>query len=331
MEQRAADRKARRSEDWHRIQPAVTSVAAITATVPIAWYLLAVGAAGPNGRVYQDLVEHRVWSVLAAMSVVAWGLAVFRTGRIALRPLHGDSGEERVRGTDDERRERARYGTYLVILYLLLAGIVMLGVVTVARLTPNEAGTSELGRRATLLTVAGVVAAGAPIVGMWHSYARLRDLASALEGRGPEMTPQAFAGKLCEAWDDAQRCLGALAIVVGTGTVLTGALRMTLLAAGYPTTTVPASAVLAYGASFTVLSLFVYMPLYLAWRDRAERFTNQLFPLPEDARPSEDWVAGRTRLRALLGADTTLGKNLVAAAGILAPLATGVLTVFIPK
>lgn len=191
--------------------------------------------------------------------------------------------------------------------------------------------TAELGVRSSLLVLAGLAASGPAVVGMWQVYARLRDVSAALLGRNRRWTPPKLLEELRGAWADAQRCLGALGVVVATAIVLNGAFRNTLLAAGFKEERLPASVVLVYGAIFTVLGLIVYVPLYLAWRSRVSAFMDRLYPLPADARPSEAWTSGRARLQTLLGADITLGKNLTAAAGILAPLVTSLLAVFIPK
>ncbi|MBB5856708.1 hypothetical protein ACFQ05_27850 [Amycolatopsis umgeniensis] len=72
------------------------------------------------------------------------------------------------------------------------------------------------------------------------------------------------------------------------------------------------------------------MPVLRAWKTRCVRLVDEIYPLPPDARPSEDWLAGRARLTQLLGSDTTVGKTVTAAFGILAPLAVSVLAVVLP-
>lgn len=55
--------------------------------------------------------------------------------------------------------------------------------------------------------------------------------------------------------------------------------------------------------------------------------------LATGARPGDrppEWVAARTRLVGLLGADSTVAKTVTTALGILAPPATGVLAVALP-
>ncbi len=86
---------------------------------------------------------------------------------------------------------------------------------------------------------------------------------------------------------------------------------------------------LLYGAFFTVISMALYIPVFVAWRTRCRSFVDRIYPLPADARPAEDWTSGRARLGQLLGIEQTVAKNLTAAFGLLSPLATSVLSVVI--
>ncbi len=314
-------RRALWAEEWRRIRPAVDAVVAIVAIVLVARYLSAVDGTGPNHRSYGELLEYRVWAALAATSLVVWVLLVGRTLHIALRPLRDNDLPWSVR----LQRGLAPLFMYGVVLWALVLGAVPLaGIGLVDPLAP------ELGHRAFLLVTAGVLAAGPPVVGMWQTYGRLRELSMAIAGRAGGWTPSRFLAELRETWRHAQRCLAVLSILVALGTVLVGAFRNTLLAAGYTAKELPGSVVLLYGAFFTVLSLIVYVPLFIAWRSRVTDYIDRIYPLPDDGRPSEEWMAGRARLLTLLGADITLARNLTAAAGILAPLATSVLAVFVP-
>jgi hypothetical protein len=63
---------------------------------------------------------------------------------------------------------------------------------------------------------------------------------------------------------------------------------------------VPGSALLLYGAFFTVISAAVYMPTLLTWRSRAHQLVDVVYPIPDDGRPDEGWTKGRAALEQLL-------------------------------
>lgn len=125
-------------------------------------------------------------------------------------------------------------------------------------------------------------------------------------------------------------CLTALAILVSVAVVDTGAQRRAFLATGVRPELFPAEAVLLYGALLTLASLLLYVPVFISWRTHGQRFVDEIYPLPADARPSDDWVAGRARLGQLLGTDASIARNLTAAFGILVPLGASVLSIVIP-
>lgn len=49
---------------------------------------------------------------------------------------------------------------------------------------------------------------------------------------------------------------------------------------------------------------------------------NTEYPIPKDARPTEEWSSGRARLAELVSPDVTVGKTVSTALGIPSPLDT---------
>ncbi|MDP8930574.1 MAG: hypothetical protein M3O70_18900 [Actinomycetota bacterium] len=181
------------------------------------------------------------------------------------------------------------------------------------------------------LVLLGLITAAPAVLGLWLVHARMRRI-SDLFDRRTEESRQAVdvLADLIECRRQQSTCLTVLAIIVTTAVIDAGAQRKAFLATGTRPEQFPAEAVLLYGALFTAISLLLYVPTFIAWRARCLQFVDKVYPLPKDARPTEDWVYGRTRLTQVLGADASIAKNLTAAFGILAPLATSVLSVVVP-
>ena len=93
----------------------------------------------------------------------------------------------------------------------------------------------------------------------------------------------------------------------------------------------PAVNVLYYGALFAVLLSVLAVPLAASWRSYARVLVDHANLLPPDGQPTEEWVASRARLEALLHLDVSLLRNPLIALTILSPLLTGVLAAFIPE
>jgi hypothetical protein len=130
---------------------------------------------------------------------------------------------------------------------------------------------------------------------------------------------------------DIGRSLTGLSLIVSTGLINTAVLRQAQLVHGLKPELFPTTLVLVYGAVLTGIVALIYIPAFLAWRDRAIALINVVYPVPKDARPTEEWSGGRTRLTELISPDVTVGKTVRAALGILAPLATGLLAYYLPE
>jgi hypothetical protein len=178
------------------------------------------------------------------------------------------------------------------------------------------------------LFVVGVVAAAPAVLGLWSNATRVRRAFDPADGR-PRRADEVLRD-LVDCRRGNTTCLAVLALVVSASVVNAGGQRRAFLATGTRPQDFPPEWVLLYGAIFTGISLLLYAPVFVAWRSACRRFVDDVCPLPADARPTEDWVASRTRLVQVLGADTSVAKTATAAFGILAPLATSVPAVVIP-
>lgn len=130
---------------------------------------------------------------------------------------------------------------------------------------------------------------------------------------------------------DMGRSLTGLSIIVSSGLINTAVLRHAHVAHGLDPKLFPTTFVLGYGAVLTGIVALIYVPAFLAWRDRALALIDTVYPLPKDGRPTEEWSDGRARLTTLISLDATVGKTVHAALGILAPLLTGLLAYYLPQ
>ncbi|MEV6242622.1 hypothetical protein [Lentzea sp. NPDC051838] len=293
----------------HWSWPVLTAVAGLVAFTGLASLVGAIVV--PNGK---GAFEFSVWSALVAASAVVFAFLFFH----ALPQATG-------------WREAGVRGRGPLLCYVAFAGAIMAflwagGGGPLAQLQPTAA--LKVSR---VLVLLALTAAAPTVLGLWLVATRLRRMSEALEGpTDPPTRADAVLAGLIDCRRSIGVCLTVLATIVTIAVVCSGAQRKAFLATGIPQEKFPPEWVLLYGALFTAISLFLYVPTFVAWRTRCLLFVDQCYPLPDDARPTADWVDGRARLTSVLGADVTVSKSLTAAFGLLAPLAVSVLSVVVP-
>jgi hypothetical protein len=295
------------------LRPAIATGGGLAAFTGLAFLVHAVLGSGGN-QVSADTLEFGTWSALVAASAVVYGMMFVHVLPEAMgwRARAGVPGWQPL----------VCYGVFAVVLLTFLWGRGG----AISTFQPDTALPISRG-----LVLLGVVAAGPAVLGLWLVYARLRRIAALLSDEPGESRPaKDVLADLLDCRRATGVCLTVLATIVTTAVVDAGAQRKAFLATGTSPRDFPPEAVLLYGALFTAISLLLYVPIFVAWRGRCQRFVDAVYPLPADARPDEDWMSGRTRLAQLLGLEQTVAKNLTAAFGILAPLATSVLSVVVP-
>lgn len=80
----------------------------------------------------------------------------------------------------------------------------------------------------------------------------------------------------------------------------------------------------------TALTALIFVPAYVAWQERVSDLRDTLHPVPEDGRPTHDWIQSRDDLDTLLVARASGGRVLVTAFGVLAPLTASVVSGLLP-
>jgi hypothetical protein len=185
------------------------------------------------------------------------------------------------------------------------------------------------GRVIAVNVIAGVFITPA-FAGLLLVQARL----SALAREAASLVNEGRAGRLIVelSWLRAAmlRFLITFAAAITAGLLAVGALRLAVLAFGTPAAQVPPLRLLTYGGVLTAITALIFVPAYVAWQERVSDLRDTLHPVPEDGRPTHDWIQARDDLDTLLVARTSVGRVLVTAFGVLAPLTASVVSGLLP-
>jgi hypothetical protein len=165
------------------------------------------------------------------------------------------------------------------------------------------------------------------------SFAGLLLVQTRLSALARETTPAVNEGKAGEliielSWlrTAMMRFLITFAAAITAGLLALGALRLALLAFGTPAAHVPPLRLLTYGGLLTAITALIFVPAYVAWQERVSDLRDALHPVPEDGRMTHDWIQARDDLDTLLIARVSVGRVLVTAFGVLAPLTASVIS-----
>jgi hypothetical protein len=179
-------------------------------------------------------------------------------------------------------------------------------------------------------TTAALVIAGVFITPPFAGLLLVQTRLSALAGEAASAVNENKAGKLIVelAWlrTAMLRFLTTFAAAITIGLLGVGALRLAVLAFGYPAARVPSLRLLTYGGVFTAIAALIFIPVYVAWQERASGLRDNLHPVPDDGRPAHDWFQARDDLDALLSTRASAGRVLATAFSVLAPLTASVIT-----
>jgi hypothetical protein len=124
--------------------------------------------------------------------------------------------------------------------------------------------------------------------------------------------------------------LGVSAFVVVVAVVATAALRRALIAYD-KRDDYPASSLLLYGAYFSVLISFLFVPAYLAVQEGGHRVVKALAPVSDTEFPDHSWFERRSDLAELLGLGVSVAGVFAAAFAVLTPVASSALATYLQK
>jgi hypothetical protein len=266
----------------------------------------------------------RGWIGAAALSTGIW-IWTFERGLATLRRL--PAGWRRRRGW------WVRHA--LAYLVVVTAVLTLLRLNNAARSLPvpvkGFAGLTQA------LIVAGALAAAPWILMVWLAHERVRELAGHIDAIAPPRDGgldgpgiSVAVRSTMDAWRAIERC--ALALVVSTAALMSGALRTALLDNNVVEKAVfPTSAVLAYGAFFAIVIAIAIVPLVVTWRDQAVSLVDHALGEPITGVPDQMWLDTRSRLEARLHIDVPVLRRPITALSVLAPFGTALLTAFLPS
>ena len=118
--------------------------------------------------------------------------------------------------------------------------------------------------------------------------------------------------------------------MIGAVVFATGALRHALVAAGYESSSFPATGVLLYGALFTAALALLFIPAYTDLRHRQRQFRDCLSRIPDTGIPDEHWSATRERLSEMLALTAGLPEAARATTLLLGPFLSALVILFLP-
>ena len=279
-----------------------------------------------------------VWKFVAALSIAMFALLFFQGFRLLRNPTQW--------GLPPSSPRTRPY----VVVAIASASLLALVQWKFGEAVPVPVGDMRWRSRAILY--AGLVAAVPWLTIVWLAYDTCRDVARVdLGPTGGHRPAQAMAhqlDRLVDLWRLLLACTGAFATGVVASIVTAGALRSAAVVAHdqciarqpAPTKTTaaatcaeafPASNVVLYGAVFAFLLSVMAAPLGAAWRARAMEFVDDCHPLPENGRPTAEWVEGRDRLSSVLHLDQSLVRNPLTALSVFVPLVASLLAQFVPQ
>lgn len=259
---------------------------------------------------------YRVWTLVIGASLAAWvWLAV--------------AGFAAVRGLMNDRPKRSIARDIVAFVLLIGVAVVLLQVVLQG---DRPVRVPVEGHRALILTLtaAGAAAIAPWLISMWIVQEQVSSLRHELKRWDRDANRASAVRRLLEMWTSVERSILAVAVLVSTVVLNTGALRAALVPAVLTNEQFPSTDVLLYGAFFAVLLAVAVVPLVLTWRNTAAQLVNDTVGEPPNGEPDEQWIKRRERMEALLHLDVGMLRSPITALSILSPLLTAAATAFVP-
>ncbi len=261
--------------------------------------------------------EAMVWVFLIAAAVAFWFSALPFQWRWRCEV----KDEFRLR-TDGEIRSKH----LLAVFMFLVPAALMARSLPVTRLAHHR----EKVMVANLLAVFAAVVA---LQGIWYVKAALGHIRAA-SLTAPEGAPETKERVRVYLFlkENLRRFITFLGAMISIGTLAKGAYRHAFIATGGAPEAFPPEYILLHGAYFTGLLALVYVPTYTRLVAAGTSILDSVFPVtaPDlDLRKLAEWQSNRKGLEELLLLRTSALDNLRASVTILAPLASGALSVLL--
>ena len=336
-------RKEQRKELREQQSPAIVTVAVMMLLLMLYLVLWGLGEINIEGtdEAFVNSFGYRLWAAMGALSGTLW-VVLFIAGQHENRAFGKDPDVEGWKSGDS----RAKWLLY--VLFIILGGLLLWAIQSGTR-PPIPIGWWDPWSYA--LPFAFAVAAGPWVLLVWRAHEQLHQV---------DTGSLSSIGRLTSIWSHIENSMLALSLLVTSGALTTGALRIAVTAKARPAAggklepfikpeDYPASGVLLYGAFFTILLAVAVFPLVFAWRGKARCLVDRLAPVEFDLAPN-DAVAGeatddkpskagageaaddkRSKLEKHLHLDAGLFQSPLTALSVITPLLTSVLAVFIPE
>lgn len=276
-------------------------------------WLMAVDEAS---RGYLDSYGFRLWTALVAGSGTIW---------ILLAKL----GVDEVRQLG--KAAAGRWWTYVSCLVIFLLAMACLQVL-IGRDRLFQVPLNGWIWKA-FVPIAGGTVAGAPwIISVWLAHERLHAVGELIEfddGNRNDVRIEGTTSQLLRLWGTIEHAVFALTAIVITSLITTGALRESLVAFRGESEAPPAADVLAQGGYFAVLVAIAVLPLLISYQNQARKLLDATYP--RSFKMGEADTGARERLAHTLHIDVPLMRSPLAALGVLAPLLTSALTIYVPQ
>ncbi len=302
---------------WFRqFEFAAGSIGFLLGLALMTWGALPRPGGGPPGAAFLRSPEALVWVFLVAAQFGFWSSALpFQWhARCVIKE------QFRLRTTGEIR------GKHVLALLLFLAPAVLIAPALPA------APLAHHGVKMVLVNLAAVIAAVVAVEGIWY-------VGAALEGPGWEGGPASDPAQdkeRVQAYlvlrEGLQRFITFLGAMISLGTLAKGAARHAFLAAGGSPADFPPEYVLLHGAYFTGLLALVYIPSYTRLTAAGVAILDSIFPVTAtevELRGLSTWQTNRKSLEELLQLRAGALDNLRASVTILAPLASGTVSVLL--
>lgn len=320
----ATDELARR---W--AAPAEVTAAAVAVVAVAAWILWDARSTARGTR-FISQPQFVLWLLILCAQAVVWTLAAVPVWSV-VRHVGRELRAQRALGP------KTLAGVALAALFVLLLGVVFS---VPSGLVPSFGSLESLSRslrqlpdkdqwplphhtlKISVLVSLGFVVGLTAIVGLWligiafHRMAlvRARPTSDVVE-------------RFLRLRDELNLLLAVVGVIVGLGTLSTGALRNAVLVqrhhhAVFPLLKFPPEYVLMFGLYYSGLLAVAYLPTYLALRRAGEHLREEAFPLvsPSSENFSER-LAQRNAFGRLLQLDVSASSSFKAAVAIFTPLA----------
>lgn len=307
---------------WLTHSAASTTLTFVLGVTALVWFLDVVWTTDSNGAL-TGTFAFGTWVGLCALTAGLWAV-VFIAGCHEVASLLPKEAAE--------RKQRLMRGTAAVLALGLGAGIVMLRVGAEVGFEPDVPYWMVWQ---TILLITGGAAIGPWLVVTWWAHDSLADIKTNLAPRiDPLRRSQLEADIRLESfitlratWPRLERCTAAMAVVLTSGVLCIGALRVALLQEGASAGKVPGEQqVLMYGVFFAVFVAVVVVPLMLAFRQRARDYMEAYYPATDPPPNTDD----ASKVSDLLFLARGPLRDPWALLGILTPVATGALAAYLP-